>query len=673
MNPPSRIPDPPAEPVQVAWRRVKAPKSLGLRPVTDEKQVTAAMAEAALEFRDSGGAVLLYARTVKAVQDLRKEITEAKIGKDNIAILTGTIRGLERDGFVRRPVFQRFLHESTRDPNIASTEGTTYLICTSAGEVGVDISADHLVCDLSTFESMAQRFGRVNRFGDRKDTRITVVHPESFGKKGSLAPIDESRERTLELLRQLEGDASPLALNNASRDREVRKAAFAPLPKMLPSSDILFDAWAMTSIREKLPGRPPVEPYLHGIRDEWEPPETQVAWRKEVGLIRGKLPDRYPPDDLLDDYPLKPHELLRDTSDRVFEYLKGLTEEPKRKSGQSHEESRQAAGCVAENRASPVWVLRPNEPVTPTTLERLTNGRKESIFGATLLLPPGLGGLEEGMLGGSALDMADEDYDVADRWYENKEDKVHRRIRVWGGDSDFEGKSRGMRLVRRIDFPSDSDDEDEPGRSWFWFVRPRSAEDPSSAGASEPIKWESHTRQVAENAHRIAKALHLPEDLVRAVELAAKYHDLGKRRELWQRGIGNPEPTDWHAKPGRRWRTNDARCRYRHEFGSILDILDEDAPYRDEFRTLSDEAQDLVLHIVAAGHGRARPHFPTEEAYDPDWGQDFAAEAAVEIPRRFARLQRKYGRWGLAYLESIVRAADWAASAEPREEQEEES
>ncbi len=35
---------------------------------------------------------------------------------------------------------------------------------------------------------------------------------------------------------------------------------------------------------------------------------------------------------------------------------------------------------------------------------------------------------------------------------------------------------------------------------------------------------------------------------------------------------------------------------------------------------------------------------------------------AAEVPRLFARLQRKYGRWGLAYLESLVRAADIMAS-----------
>jgi CRISPR-associated endonuclease/helicase Cas3 len=69
-----------------------------------------------------------------------------------------------------------------------------------------------------------------------------------------------------------------------------------------------------------MPGRPTVEPYLHGIR-EWEPPETYVAWRNEVGIITGELLDCHEPEELLEDYPLKPRELLRDRSDRVFEQL----------------------------------------------------------------------------------------------------------------------------------------------------------------------------------------------------------------------------------------------------------------------------------------------------------------------------------------------------------------
>ena len=73
----------------------------------------------------------------------------------------------------------------------------------------------------------------------------------------------------------------------------------------------------------------------------------------------------------------------------------------------------------------------------------------------------------------------------------------------------------------------------------------------------------------------------------------------------------------------------------------------------------------MVLHLIAAHHGRARPHFPADEAFDPDQPSALTDSVAREVPRRFARLQRKYGRWGLAYLESLLRAADWAASANP--------
>jgi CRISPR-associated endonuclease/helicase Cas3 len=97
---------------------------------------------------------------------------------------------------------------------------------------------------------------------------------------------------------------------------------------------------------------------------------------------------------------------------------------------------------------------------------------------------------------------------------------------------------------------------------------------------------------------------------------------------------------------------------FRHEFASVLD-----AGRDPEFAELGAERQDLVLHLIGAHHGRARPHFNPEEAFDPEPPSGDAEELSLETPRRFARLQRRYGRWGLAYLESLLRAADWAASA----------
>ena len=279
---------------------------------------------------------------VRKVDDVEKIVK--KLPKGSVQQLTGTLRGLERDRMAdpRRkdgcPIFARFLPRPKADApeaerwKIEPKPGTVYLVCTSAGEVGVNISADHLVCDLSTFDSMAQRFGRVNRFGDRDDTRIDVVYPKQLDEKDD----NESRlKRTLELLRQLNGDGSPAALGKL--DEKARLAAFAPLPVFLETTDILFDAWALTTIRGKLPGRPMVEPYLHGIA-EWEPPETHVAWREEVGVITGDLLTKYRPEDLLEDYPLKPHELLRDNSSRVFDRLKKLGPSRDSRSGSSSDD-----------------------------------------------------------------------------------------------------------------------------------------------------------------------------------------------------------------------------------------------------------------------------------------------------------------------------------------------
>jgi CRISPR-associated endonuclease/helicase Cas3 len=149
---------------------------------------------------------------------------------------------------------------------------------------------------------------------------------------------------------------------------------------------------------------------------------------------------------------------------------------------------------------------------------------------------------------------------------------------------------------------------------------------------------------------------------------AAEAHDLGKDRAVWQRSIRNDKyPKRVLAKSGQRRPPRDLSS-YRHEFGSVLDVLslaDTGGPLAEKWVRLSELEQDLALHFIASHHGRARPHFPPDEAFDPERSSSQAAEAAREVPLRFARLQRKYGRWGLAYLESILRAADAAASANP--------
>ncbi len=639
----------------VVKKRIEAPKHLHLKQAGDDAKIAEEIANLALErrcvkdengnARDADAAVLIFVRTPDEVKKVCDKLTSKKDGvpKEQVQQLTGTMRGLERDHMAdpRRPdasrVFARFLKPPKPEDEQWKTvpmPGTVYLVCTSAGEVGVDISADHLVCDLSTFESMIQRFGRVNRFGKRNDTRIEVVYPGKFDSKDKLrAP----REATLQLLQELDGGASPEALGHLRQRTDLPckiEDAFSPKPTILPATDILFDAWALTSIREPMPGRPPVEPYLHGIA-EWEPPQTYVAWRQEVEIINtDELLEQYPPADLLDDYPLKPHELLRDRSDRVFKHLESL-----------------AKGYADKN----AWTLDNRGAIEVTALRKLvetlgrlsTKERDKRLNGYTILLPPSVGGLKGGVLD----DSSKEADDVADI----DPSEPGGRIRIWFDGQEDVNKTRDMRRVRSIELPLSQDDDAEP-RRWEWY---ESIPLEGGRTARKRVRLVTHTGDVERNARRIVAALSLPKNIADAVIFAARLHDLGKDREGFQIMLGNRDyPHLVLAKSGR----NGARLPepFRHEFASVFDAQ-ADA----EFEKLDDEMQDLLLHLIAAHHGRARPHFDPDEVFDPERLSSDADELAMETPRRFARLQRKYGRWGLAYLESLLRAADWAASAEP--------
>lgn len=637
--------------------RIGATKRLQLHPQTDAKPGTQLVKLAIDAFKDSGRAVLIFTRTIDDIKTITDALVNAKLPFEQ---LIGPMRGWERERLTDSDVFKRFL------PDANPGSDTVYLVCTSAGEVGVNISADHLVCDLSTFESMTQRLGRVNRFGKRTDSEIHVVSPTEFGKKdketGKIKAdeIDKRRKLTRDLLMKLPStdanvhDASPAALSDLPE--ADRLAAFAPPPTILPTSDILFDAWAMTSIRDKMPGRPPVEPYLHGIRD-YEPPETKVAWRQEVGVITGDLLDQYPPEDLLDEYPLKPHELLGDRSDRVHKELATLAKR-------------------FGNR--PVWIVDQQGKVTICELSSLEEkSGKDRIANATILLPYDVGGLTpQGLLDGDfpLEPKRDEsrpaiNNDVADI-IKNK-DGQPLRIRIWDDDKHFDAKSEGMRrILPPILLPGDETDEDAMPRAWHWFERPIDKD--NSKNAIKPVLLDDHVNDVVTKVKDILSRLTLDagdekrdQSLKDAIMLAAKFHDLGKARELWQRSIGRPlcygksTPPIWFGKSGRRWKPRKIG-EYRHEFGSLVDLQSQP-----EFQSLDDDSKDLVQHLIAAHHGQARPHFAADQIIDPNHRVVDCEPVAIEVPRRFARLQRKFGRWGLAYIESLLRAADWHASAAP--------
>lgn len=662
-------------------KRFQAGKSLRFHLVKNKKELPGTIAKLALGYKDGGKAILVFLRELDHVKQVCRDLDKAK---QQVQMLTGTLRGLERDELAKKdPIFVRFMPRSRQEVKLA--QGTVYLVCTSAGEVGVDMSADHMVCDLTPFDSMAQRLGRVNRFGDG-EAGVDVVHvvskkekevseagnpgsdsgatdqgtsqveehaaseipegDESKEKNEEQSPFEIVIERTRLLLTKLpeqpDGsvEVSPAALRNLPEAERI--AAFTPSPVICPATDILFDTWALTSVLEKLPGRPPVADWLHGVA-EWEPPETYVAWREEVEVLTDDLLARCKPEDLLEDYPLKPHELLRDRSDRVRKELENIAaRDPDHL-------------CWLLNADGEVRVLRMRELIQKDRQKKPVINLKDCI----VILPPKAGGLKKGLLDGDEpFDKNQNDlYDVSEKWFD--EEGQSRRGRVW----DDAEPPAGMRLVRTIDTRADAEEEiaehgeQNARRYWQWYVRPRSADDDGSRTARVQQDLQEHLQAVKGMADKLVIKLGLQAPEAKAVTLAAQWHDLGKNRAIWQRSIGNHDyPHQVLAKSGGQMRPINISP-YRHEFGSLLEMKT-----LAEFQQLDPETRDLVLHLVAAHHGRGRPHFPVDEVFDPDHPEEDAAELARQVPRRFARLQRKYGRWGLAYLESLVRAADALAS-----------
>jgi CRISPR-associated endonuclease/helicase Cas3 len=206
--------------------------------------------------------------------------------------------------------------------------------------------------------------------------------------------------------------------------------------------------------------------------------------------------------------------------------------------------------------------------------------------------------------------------------------------------------------------PETEDGDNSMALLYFGKARPKT-------GSAPTVFIDDHCPKVADLAKKLAGYAGLSEEAASALQLAGQLHDLGKQEDIWQKAAGNLKPDGTFvkdkpvAKPIEVMRGKSLGG-FRHELASLRYAEKEigTQPQSTEFR-------DLVLHLVAAHHGHARPCFESK-AYDRRHLTD-SARIALESAQRFARMQERYGAWGLAYLESILRAADWMVSAATEE------
>ena len=138
------------------FRRIyTAEKRLHLHSVSNQKELEAELLS--LAAASSTGRTILFIEQPEKAFEVQKRL-QAATGSTQIALLTGTMRGWERDRLAEYdPVFAAFSRP-------AAPAEPHWLVTTSAGEVGVNITCERMISALAESDHMLQRFGRLNRF-----------------------------------------------------------------------------------------------------------------------------------------------------------------------------------------------------------------------------------------------------------------------------------------------------------------------------------------------------------------------------------------------------------------------------------------------------------------------------------------------------------------------------
>ncbi|MBM7078327.1 type I-G CRISPR-associated helicase/endonuclease Cas3g [Micromonospora humida] len=222
-------------------------------------------------------------------------------------------------------------------------------------------------------------------------------------------------------------------------------------------------------------------------------------------------------------------------------------------------------------------------------------------------------------------------------------------------------------------------------------------QDDASVAQGQWLSLEQHSVDVREHVEALVGAIGpvLPVSVLRAVAVAAYAHDAGKAHPMWQDALcalAVPGDRD-RVDAGRPWAKSggsgrlvypDGTSDFRHELVSLLLL---DGPLRGLLADVEDP--DLVRYLVLAHHGKLRVQVRGPDDTDDDrllglkqhevvltselLGQpagtltvdldQFGLGGARSWTRTALGLRDRYGPFVLAYLETLVRIADWRASA----------
>lgn len=659
-------------------RRVYSHKELVLRPIDkwDGKPGNAATVNAAVgvikeflarrgvgegsEVVDTVGCIVNHVRTAIAIKEalVKNKVLEKE---KEVQLLVGRMR----------PYDLKKLH-----PDLFTTEGdksVKVVVATQTLEVGIDVDFADLVTELAPASSLAQRFGRVNRLGHRDDSKVVVIEPAS----GDSVKKDAPPYRAVDLSNAY----AWLEALNGAENPSVNPAAMVKNPPVQSSPERLLyqrpewpDLLEFSRTDENPYDEPDLDLWLHDsleaetamggviVRDNL-PSNTSAAMEiLKTSYFAPRDEETFPANlkilkeilDYQDEHGVKP---------RKFLYRQG--EISLWQDADQGEESSQtlAPGDVLILDMGSIPFTNQGIAVTQRELPSKKDELKAVPF------------------------LDDDELCVAELYvYEKCADREERFRKYLGLSPDEVAElldsqaSDGQKVIA-----SELSTEAEGGQeviAWYADVTDdkKSIEGSDIAqelAPTDPVLLDDHQNDVAERTRQLAENLGLAPEFSEALELAAKYHDEGKRDLRFQQMLGADPDADALAKSGHRSVAEAYRARsrsalprgWRHEQLSALMVAASPEKVG--------EHRDLVLRIIGCSHGHGRFSFAHDagfllkEGYLPE-GTDYEAlkEQATRLfnvgywDNLMEQTSRTYGPYATAYLEAVERAADAQISRE---------
>lgn len=605
------------------------------------------------------GCIVNHVRTAISIKEKLTEDKEA-LEKEEVQLLVGRMRPSDLEKLQNK---HRELFTTEGDKSVK------VVVATQTLEVGIDADFADLVTELAPASSLAQRFGRVNRLGHRTDSKVVVIEPAS----GDLVKKDAPPYKAVDLSNAY----GWLEALNGAENPSVNPAAMVKNPPVQSSPErLLYQRPEWPDLLEF--SRTDENPYDEPDLDLWLHDSLDAETAMGGVIVRDNLPSN---------------------TSAAMEILKTSYFAP------SDEETfpanlkilQEILDYQDEHGVKPrKFLYRQGEISLWQDADHGEESRQSLAPGDVLLLDTG------------SVPFTNQGIAVTQRELPSKKDELEAvpfpkgiKLYVYEKCADREkdfGEYLGLspeEVAELLDtqstdgkkkmIVSELTTEAEDGQeviAWYADVTDDEESVEGSDIAQElvlagPVLLDDHQNDVAERTRQLAENLGLAPEFSEALELAAKYHDEGKRDLRFQQMLGADAETEALAKSGRRSVAEAYRARsrsalprgWRHEQLSALMVAASPEKVGAH--------RDLVLRIIGCSHGHGRFSFAHDagfllkEGYLPE-GTDYEAlkEQATRLfnvgywDNLMEQTSRTYGPYATAYLEAVERAADAQISRE---------